>query len=357
MKRNTGSHVISLVICLIFMGLFLPAFASGPAVVVQHAEQQSLIEEIPLTGTVVAPRSAQLSTEVSGIVETIAVEIGDVVKRGGELLRLDAELAELNLGLAQAETLKAKEELTDAERRLADAQLLARKQTVSKNALDSLDAEVRIKRAELSGFKAKEKRQQRLLKAYRLVAPFDGVIAQRRAEVGEWIQPGAAVLQLVATEQLYIDFQVSQTAFSKLANSVSVEVMLDAFPQQRFQGKVDRMIPVTDANTRAFTVRVALEENDLRLAPGMSASAVLKIETGIEAVVVPRDALLRFPDGRVTVWQVDKSDGEFKVSERKVKTGLSFNGRIAVTEGLEPGVAIVVQGNESLREGQTVVPR
>ena len=227
-----------------FINIIQPVFANGPRVVVQQVEQQLLIEEIPLTGTVISPRQAQLSTEISGIVEKVFVEIGDRIKAGEELLWINAELAELDLGLARAETLKAKEELADAQRRLADARTLAKKQTVSKNELDSLAAEVRIKRADLAGFEAKEKYQQRLLKGYRLIAPFDGVIAQRNAEIGEWIQRGDSVLQLVATEQLRIDFQVPQTTLSKLAKKKQVEVKLDAFPQQQFHGQV-----VTSANT------------------------------------------------------------------------------------------------------------
>ena len=338
----------------VFINVMQPAFANGPLVVVQQAEEQLLIEEVPINGTVISPRSAQLSTEVSGIVKKVSVEVGDRIKAGEELLRINSELAQLNLGLAEAETLKAKEELADAQRRLADARTLAKKQTVSKNELDSLTAEVRIKRASLAGFEAKEKHQRRLIKGYRLVAPFDGVIAKRSAEVGEWVQLGEPVLKLVATRQLRIDFQVPQTTFSKLEKTKGVEVKLDAFPLQQFHGQVERVIPVTDPNTRAFTVRVALEGSMTRLAPGMSASAVLKIETGSEAVVVSRDALLRYPDGRVTVWQVIKAGTELKVKEQQVKTGLSFDGRVAVTEGLTKGATIVVQGNESLREGQTV---
>lgn len=353
-KRNGLSLLVHIFTLMTFLS---PAVASGPLVVVQQVEQQPLIEEIPLTGSVVALRNAQLSTEVSGVVKKIDVEIGDAVNAGDELLQIDAELAELNLGLAQAETLKTKEELADAERRLADTQSLVKKKTVSENELNSLKAEVQIKRAELTGFEAKEKHQQSLLQRYRLSAPFDGVIAQRGAELGEWIQPGVVAFQLVAIDQLHIEFQVPQTVFSKITNTAAVEVKLDAFPAQLFSGDVERVIPVTDPTTRTFTIRVVLEEQNTRLAPGMSASAILKVSLGSEAVVVPRDALMRYPDGRVTVWQVEEDGGESKVRERQVKTGLSFDGRIAITDGIQNGATIVVQGNESLREGQQVTVR
>ena len=83
----------------------------------------------------------------------------------------------------------------------------------------------------------------------------------------------------------------------------------------------------------------------------MSANGVLSLDTGEEAVVVTRDAILQHPDGRTTIWVVNQDKS---VSERLVKTGLSFNGNIVIEEGLDADVSIVVQGNESLREGQLI---
>lgn len=337
--------------------VLLSAPAAGenrPLVMVQDVEQQALVEEISLTGTVMAKQHATLSSEVSGIVEQVWVEVGDEVKKGDPLIQIDAELVQLILASTQADTLRAKEVLADTERRLADAHALAKKMTVSQNELDTLIAEVQIKQAELAGYEAKEQHQQALLQRYRLLAPFDGVIAHREAELGEWIQPGHVVMQLVSMVQPYIEFKVPQTAFDKLANVVSVDVVLDAFPQQHFVGQVERIIPISDPATRTFRIHIVLNNSNTRFAPGMSASATLKSANGDEAVLVPRDALIRYPDGRVTVWQVLEQGAESFVTERQVKTGLSFNGQIAITEGLQSGATLVTQGNESLLEGQVV---
>ena len=76
--------------------------------------------------------------------------------------------------------------------------------------------------------------------------------------------------------------------------------------------------------------------------------------TGRSGVAVSRDALLRYADGRNTVWVIENSDGRPAVRERIVATGLEFDGLIEVTSGLEAGERVVIEGNESLRDGQVV---
>jgi multidrug efflux pump subunit AcrA (membrane-fusion protein) len=97
---------------------------NAPTVVVSRAEQAALIEEVPLTGTVVSPRIAELSTEVSGIVAEIGVELGDRVDAGQQILRLNSELEALTLEAARASTEQARHELADARRRLAEVRKL-----------------------------------------------------------------------------------------------------------------------------------------------------------------------------------------------------------------------------------------
>jgi len=98
-------------------------------------------------------------------------------------------------------------------------------------------------------------------------------------------------------------------------------------------------------------IRTSIEANELHITPGMSANAQLRLDTDKKSIVVSRDAILRHPDGRTTVWIVNQDNS---VSERLVKTGISFNGSVVIKEGLKNNVQIVLQGNESLREGQII---
>jgi len=343
-----------LLFSLPYPGTTVFAQQESTTVIVDDAEEVALIEEVSLTGTVISPRVANLSTEVSGIVDAINVNIGDRVETGDEILHLNSELEELTLAAARAVTEQAEQELADANRRLADARELAERQTVSANALESLAAEVRIDSAQVSRFRAEEQRQAARLHRHKLTAPFSGVINRKLVEQGEWIQPGQAVVELVATSNLHIDFQVPQSIYTKLDQATGVVVKLDAFPEQGFDGKIETVIPVNDPATRTFLIRVALDNPDVNLAPGMSASAELKLKTGSQGVVVQRDAIMRYPDGRVTIWVIKQENGKTTVTERQVQPGLSFNGKVAINSGLPPDALVVVQGNESLHEGQAV---
>jgi len=325
-----------------------------PSVVVGVASESKVIDQVHLTGTVISPQLAKLSTEVSGLVKSIRVDIGSRVDQGEILLELDDELGRLDLKSAQAEHEQAVQALADARRRLADAQRLIKRNTVSENELHSLEAEVRIDQAATQRTEAEQKRQQVRLNKHHLAAPYAGVISRKYIEQGEWVQPGDAVLELVATQGLYVDFQLPQAAYPKVDLNSKMTVIFEAIPGKSFDGRIKAIVPMSDASARTMLLRVSLQQ-DIGIAHGMSASGTLRLASAGDGVVVPRDAILRYPDGRVTVWIVEGQGEGSKVSERQVKTGLSFDGMVSIDEGLEVGAQVVLEGNESLRNGQNVI--
>ncbi len=86
----------------------------------------------------------------------------------------------------------------------------------------------------------------------------------------------------------------------------------------------------------------------------MSVRAVMKLATGRRGLVVPRDAIIRFPDGRVVVWVIDDSADGPTAREQPVSTGLTFDSLVEIREGLETGAVVVTKGNEALQNGQRV---
>lgn len=334
----------------------LPALSqqSGPKVIVARAENRPLVEETRLSGSVISPRIANLSVQVSGLVESLTVSLGDRVQAGAEILRLDSELETLALTEAEAATEKVVEELADARRRLADSQKLSKSRAISADQIESLSSEVRADEAELRRIRAQQKRWEARLRRHRITAPFDGVISRKRTEIGEWLSPGDPVVELTAVSGLQMDFQAPQTVRIKLDQEAEILVRLDALPGKVYKGVVNWVMPVADAQTRTFRLRATLQDEKAPLAPGMSASAILRLRSGRQAVTIPRDALIRHPDGRVAVWVVEHKGEVSSVSERRVKPGLQFSGMVAISEGLSPGEWIVVQGNETLRDGQQV---
>lgn len=319
-----------------------------------EARQAPIVREVVLTGTVTSPRSASLSTAIGGLVEHVAVDAGDRVATGDVLLALDAELEKAAVMRAQAAVRRAEEELADARRRLREAQALSDDHSIPETTVRSTESEVRIAEAALDVLRAEERLEAARLERHRLKAPFEGVVSRKLTEVGEWIEPGTAVLELVATDGLRVDFQVPQEYAAQLGDDSSIRVELGGAPGRWFDGAIAAIVPVSDPEARSFLVRVLLQGADNIIAPGMSAHGQLRVATDRRGLVVPRDATLRHPDGRVTVWVIDESGA---VSERRIEPGRAFAELVHVQSGLEPGERVVVHGNESLREGQLVAIR
>lgn len=335
-------------------GVSVSAAERSPLVVVSTAHTDTVIMQVPLTGTVTSARVAGLSAEVSGQVEAVNVEVGDRVEAGAALIELDREIEQLTLEALQASTRQASAELADARRRYRDARRLNEQKSISENELRLREAEVEVDGATLKQKQAEEQRQRARVERHTLRAPFSGVVSERLTESGEWIEPGRPVLTLVAVDDLRIEFRVPQEFYARINPQSAISVTLDALPGRVFDGTISAVVPVSDESSRTFLIHVEVDAGDAHLTPGMSVHGKLKLSTGRQGVVISRDALLRYPDGRVTVWVIDPDSDPPTVSERHVSTGHSFDGLITIREGIQAGDVIVVRGNESLQDGQQV---
>lgn len=330
------------------------AWAQTPRVVVQHAEREPVIEQIKVNGSVVSLRHAAVSPGVAGRVTTLEADVGDRVDADAVLMRLDSEIATSELRAARAEAREAEAALEDARRRLDEARNLGPSRGISQSEIRSLEAEVRMDEQALERLQATTASRRAELDRHAIKAPFAGVVSQRMADPGEWVSPGSGVVELVDTDNLRLDFRVSQRYFPRLKPEMTVTVRFDALPDKQFPARVRAIVPVSDPRARTVLLRAELQDPEVALTPGMAAGATLALDTGRESVTVPRDALIRHPDGRITVWQLAQEDGESRVTERRVETGLTFGDRVEIREGLEPDAAVVTRGNESLRPDQEV---
>jgi RND family efflux transporter MFP subunit len=335
-------------------GVSLAAAQEAPLVATSRADTAPIVEEVRLTGTVTSPDVARVSTAVGGQVTEVHVDSGDRVAEGAPLVRLDRELAKLELRRERAAVAEAEAELADARRRLAEAKRLAEDENIPASELRSRETEVQARKAALRRLRAAAEHQSAQLARHGVKAPFTGVVSRKLTAAGEWIDPGTAVVELVALEGLRLDFPAPQTYYPRIDTDTPVTVALDALGGEPIPARVGATIPVSDPEARTFTVRVHPEPDDLAITPGMSAKATLRLATGREGVVVPRDALIRYPDGRVTVWTVESGEDGTTVRERQVDTGLTFDGRVEIRSGLEAGARVVTRGNEALEPGQSV---
>ncbi len=340
-----------LAVCLL---LLMPLARAETAVPVRVATTtlQPLVEVVPVSGSVSTARVATLSAEVEGRVSGLPVEEGQRIEKGALLMTLDDELVQRDLDRDRAEVARLGSTLDDAQRRLSEASTLAERRSIAASEVRGLEAAVAQADAALAGARAGLQRREALARRHRLEAPFSGVISRRLTELGEWVEPGTGVLELITLQQLRADLQVPQRFYARAEPGSRVELQFEGHPGEDFVLPVTARIPLSSQQARTFLLRIALPDDIAGLIPGMSVQGELLLDQQQQGVVVSRDALLRQVDGRVAVWRAVNEAGQWRAREQQVRSGLAFDGVVEVREGLEAGELVVVEGNESLREGQ-----
>ena len=349
--RYLGIAVLALALCAVLRSANA---AEETRVIVEAVREMPLVNRLELSGTVTPRRISQLSTELPGLVSTVHHDSGATVAAGDVLVELDSVLEEIAHQQTVAEIKDAEAQLADARRRLRIAEDLAKRSHGPQNTVDTVKTEIEVRRAAIERLNAQRRASEERLVRHRIRAPFAGTISRKMTEAGQWVVPGTAVAELVELDGLRVDLPVPQQYFSGIAEGVEISLAFDAIPDLAFPARIDALIPVTDPSARTFTLRVVPLNDAIALAPGMSARATIGLQTGTQGLVVSRDALLRQPDGRITVWLVEPNGSAHRVRERRVEIGISFDGLTEIRSGLKRGDRVVVRGNESLVEGQSV---
>jgi RND family efflux transporter MFP subunit len=318
------------------------------------AHVQPLYETIHLSGTVTSGQVATLSLSTSGLVSNVLVDEGQRVHKNDIMLELDSKLAKLNRDTANARVKETEFAWQDAIRRRDELHKLKLQQSIAQTAIKDIESEVKQDQAVYQQRVFEARYEETRYQQHQLLAPFDGIISKKLTETGEWVVPGDGVFELVATDQLRIDFAVSEDYLSKVRVGTPITYSAGAYPEKKWQTVVSTVVPVSDPVARTFVLRTSIAKNAASLIPGMSVNAVLKVAAGRQGLVVHKDAILRYPDGRVVLWTVAYEEGKPVARKAIVQTGLAFDDSIEVTGELKASTPIIVKGNETLQEGQSV---
>jgi membrane fusion protein, copper/silver efflux system len=174
----------------------------------------------------------------------------------------------------------------------------------------------------------------------RLVAPIDGVVTDLAVREGATFMPGGALFRINGLDTVWVNAQVPEAQVSMIPTGASVTARATAWPDSTFTGRVTALLPEIDPRTRTMSVRVAIDNPELRLAPGMFVSLDFAGEAGAPQLVVPSEAVIMTGERSVVI--VARDEGGFDVSE--VTVGAEADGRTAILEGLEEGQKIVLSG-------------
>lgn len=331
--------------------LSIACLADPVPVSVVQPERSEVREALQLSGTVNALQRASVSVRVDGLVAEALVDAGDRVLADQLLLRQDAALAELEYRQAQAARAEAQAGADEAQRLFSEAERLAANNHISDNEVNSRRAELALAEAGLAAAKAREAYAAAVVDRHQLLAPFAGVISERRVDKGEWLARGAAAFELVSLETLRLDVDVPQERFTEISDSTPVTICPDMLPDQCGEGRITSIVPVSNAANRTFRVRIANADGKLKLLPGTSATAQLAIGGGEQRqLVLPRDALLRHPDGNFSVFVLENG----RAQRRAVEIGRESAGKVVIRHGITAYDRVIVRGNDVLSEGQAV---
>ncbi len=363
-KRSKGWLKLAMVVAvLVAAGLVLRATVLAPVVPVVSVAQvvRGEVEETVTNtraGTVKARRRASLSPQIGGRVVELPVSEGDLVTTGQLLLRLDGAVQQDQLTLATEDVRAASARSEEAcliavlaVKELSRQEGLHRQGIASEGAMDRAvserdrsEAACRASEAGMEQARARKALARTQLDQTRIVAPFDGVVAEVSTEVGEWITPSPPglpippVVDLLNPHSLYISAPIDEMDAERVLVGQDVRISVDSRRGESFKGRLVRVAPyVLDVVEQNRTVEIEAEFSDLEvvssLLPGTSADVEVVIERRGDVLTVPSTAVA---DGRRVLVVVDGV-----LEERDVVSGLGNWRTIEIVEGLNEGETVV----------------
>ena len=303
-------------------------------------------------GEVRARHEPVLGFRIGGKLAERFVDVGARVKRGDPLARLDAADVALALEGARAQLESAKADLALAEAELERHRSLFERQLVSRSLYDTRVAQRDAAQARVRQAKAQVSASGNQAAYARLLAPADGVIAQRLAEAGQVVQAGQPVFVLAQDGEREVAIAIPERRAAEFAPGRALAVELWSEPGVRLPASVREIAPAADPQARTYAARVAFDAGASRGELGQSAR-VYALEAAGSTLSVPLSAV-HGADGETAVWVVDAATAT--VHLRPVHAGAFGEATVPVISGLEAGEWIVAAGVHLLQEGQKIRP-
>jgi membrane fusion protein (multidrug efflux system) len=316
-----------------------PARPTGQALPVEvaRAARERVADQVDAIGTLAANEQINVAPEVAGRVVALHFREGQRVEAGAKLVELDATIANAELRQAQA-NLSLAQDVFDR------SQTLVQRGAGTQVALEQATAQLAVARANVASAESK-------LQQLTLTAPFSGVVGLRSVSVGTIVPAGQAITTLTQLDPIKLDFSIPELFIGAATAGQTVDVRVDAFPDQRYRGEVYAIDPVIDASGRALRLRATIPNAGGALRPGLFARVSLTTAVRENAVVIPEAALVASASGRDLAVYVVR---EGRAAMTTVSAGRRFDGRVEIVSGLEAGATVVVAGQIRLRDGAPV---
>jgi len=325
------------------------------------------------TATLSADHEAQVAAKTSGVLVKLFVEEGQSVKAGQVLAQLEQDTARAKLAQAEAQMRKADASFNYSEKAI-------QKQLIPQRDFDQA-------KYDMQNLRAAHEEAALNLRFTTIVAPVDGVIAERSVKLGNPIQVNQNLFRIVGMDPLQAVLNVPERQLGILKAGQAVVLEADALPGQKFVGNILRIAPVVDSNSGTFRVTCEFHDKSGTLKPGMFGRIGIVYDQRADALTVPRSALVE-EDGETAVFVVekaadkpadDKKDGAKKDEPKKdakladagkgdskpaapglvahrrlVKVGYSEGDKVEIRSGIDEGTQVITVGRNAVRDGTAV---
>jgi len=330
---------------------------NGPppaSVLVEPAKRMDLQQRFEVTGRLRAVKRATIAAEVAGMLIDLPVSEGTrVVADQTVLARVEDVFVKLELQAADAEVAEARADRGQRESDLRYLESLARSNAARPKEVDDARTAVASAQARLDAAIARRDRAQEDLQRVVVTAPFDGTVTAKRAEIGQRVEVGQPLVELVSRGQIDAVLDVPERVVNQITVGDEVEVMIEAI-DQRVTGQVVAINPDGTGSARTYPVKVRLDDRGMKLKPGMSVVAYVPLERVTPRMTVPRDAVQIGPGGSVVWVAQSKEQGPPVGMSVPVDVLFGHGERFAVepagqaSDLLQDGATVVVQGAERI---------
>lgn len=305
-------------------------------------------------------REARIDAKRPGRIVAVDVGLGEYVKAGQTLIRLDSSLERLAVDAAYARRESTEATKTQAERDLRRAQELFEGTSISQSQLEKVKLKLQVASSAYDGAVADLGIARRNLDETRIIAPFSGEVTSLPYEVGETPIPGSSVVEITDRSQLIAEIFLAEDDLPAVKAGMHPEILVAGDPLERSAGVLRAISPKGNERTNLFKGEVLIDNDDLRLRAGVACRVMFPPEEN-EHPVVPYSAIIASnrtdsPPELVVISSTEESDTKRSLTAtvRHVTLGERAGSGVTVLTGLDYGERVVVSGAEKLKDGQVL---
>jgi len=320
-----------------------------------------------VVGNLIGQATVEIVPKTAGRLVSVNVRLGDPVRAGQLIAKIeDRDIVEQING-AQAALLVAQATIRQREADLALAasnversRNLFKRELLPKQTLDDAEAQHLAAQAQTDLARAQLAQNQSRLEELKfnladttVTSPVDGFVGKRNTDPGAWASQQTPIMSVVAISSLRLVVNIVERDLRLVSVGDPAVVEVDAYPGEKFSGRIGRIAPILDPATRTAEMEVEVPNKDFRLKPGMYARINLLVEQRKGTLVVPKEAVVDYENQRGVFTTTPETKARFV----PIEIGLEEADRVEVTKGLQEGDSIVVAGASALRnDDQLVLP-